>query len=161
MFNILFICMGNICRSPAAEGFFARQLQNSQFKDRISIDSAATHSYHIGSAPDPRAIQTGAQYDVDIGHLRVRKVTSADFHDFDLIIAMDHNNIANLQSIRPAGSTAEIELMMAYHPEYATRRQSDEVPDPYYGDIDGFVYMYELLELATAGLLKDIEGRLN
>lgn len=160
MFNILFVCMGNICRSPAAEGFFARQLKDSRFKDQISIDSAATHSYHIGNTPDPRATQSGAQYDVHIGQLRARKVTPADFHDFDLIIAMDHNNIANLQAIRPRGSTAEIELMMAYHPEYSTHGQSDEVPDPYYGGMDGFIYMYDLLELATAGLLKEIEGRL-
>ena len=153
--------MGNICRSPAAEGFFARQLQDSRFKDRVSIDSAATHSYHIGNTPDPRATQTGAQYDVHIGQLRARKVTTADFHDFDLIIAMDHNNIANLQAIRPTGSTAEIELMMAYHPEFATQGYSDEVPDPYYGDIDGFIHMYDLLELATAGLLEDVEGRLS
>lgn len=160
MFNILFVCMGNICRSPAAEGFFARQLQNSHLKDRVSVDSAATHSYHIGSTPDPRATRTGARYDVHIGQLRARKVTAADFRDFDLIIAMDHNNIANLQAIRPSDSTAEIELMMAYHPEYAKHRQSDEVPDPYYGDIDGFILMYDLLELATAGLLKDVEERL-
>jgi len=160
MFNILFICMGNICRSPAAEGFFARQLQDSRFKEQISIDSAATHSYHIGSAPDPRAIQTGAQYDVHISPLRVRKVTTADFSDFDLIIAMDHNNVADLQAIQPIGATAEIKLMMEYHPEYNAQGQSDEVPDPYYGDIDGFIYMYDLLELATAGLLKSVEGRL-
>ena len=160
MFNILFICMGNICRSPAAEGFFARQLQDSRFKEQVSIDSAATHSYHIGSAPDPRAIQTGAQYDVHISPLRVRKVTTADFSDFDLIIAMDHNNVADLQAIQPIGATAEIKLMMEYHPEYNAQGQSDEVPDPYYGDIDGFIYMYDLLELATAGLLKSVEGRL-
>jgi len=152
--------MGNICRSPAAEGFFARQLQDSRFKEQISIDSAATHSYHIGSAPDPRAIQTGAQYDVHISPLRVRKVTTADFSDFDLIIAMDHNNVADLQAIQPIGATAEIKLMMEYHPEYNAQGQSDEVPDPYYGDIDGFIYMYDLLELATAGLLKSVEGRL-
>jgi len=152
--------MGNICRSPAAEGFFARQLQDSRFKERISIDSAATHSYHIGCTPDPRAIQTGTRFDVDISQLRVRKVKPEDFHHFDLIIAMDHNNVADLQAIQPVGSAAEIKLMMEYHPQYMASGQSDVVPDPYYGDIDGFVYMYELLELATAGLLKDIEGRL-
>ena len=161
MFNILFICMGNICRSPAAEGFFARHLQDSRFQDLISIDSAATHSYHIGNAPDPRAIQVGAQYDVDISQLRARKVRSTDFNDFDLIIAMDHHNIADLQAIQPGGSTADIKLMMAYHPENSPHKQSDEVPDPYYGDIDGFVTMYELLELATAGLLKNVEEQLN
>lgn len=152
--------MGNICRSPAAEGFFARHLDESRIKELVSIDSAATHSYHIGSAPDPRAIQTGVQYDVHIGHLRVRKVTAADFHDYDLIIAMDQHNVANLQALRPTDSTAEIKLMMAFHPDYTAQGQSDEVPDPYYGGMDGFIHMYELLELATAGLLKDVEGRL-
>jgi len=161
MFNILFICMGNICRSPSAEGFFARQLQGSSYADLISIDSAGTHSYHIGLPPDPRAIETAAQFDVQISQLRARKVTATDFHDFDLMIAMDHSNLANLQAIRPAGSVAELRLMMAYHPENPTGRQTDEVPDPYYGGMDGFVHMFKLLELATAGLLKDVEGRFN
>ena len=152
--------MGNICRSPAAEGFFARQLLGSRFKDQIAIDSAATHSDHVGSAPDPRAIQIGAQHDVDISQLRVRKVTTADFHHFDLIIAMDHHNLDNLRAVQPVGSTAELELMMTYHPHNTSSNHSDEVPDPYYGDIDGFEYMYELLELATAGLLKNVEDQL-
>lgn len=165
MINILFICMGNICRSPAAEGFFAKQLQGSRYKDQVSIDSAATHSYHIGHTPDPRAVDTGAQFGVQIGQLHARKVKPADFDDFDLIIGMDHDNIANLEAIRPANSRAELKLMMEYHPSFkagaATGGQLDEVPDPYYGGMDGFVYMYELLELATAGLLKNIEERLS
>lgn len=160
MFNILFICMGNICRSPSAEGFFARQLQGSSYADQISIDSAGTHSYHVGHAPDPRAIETGRQYDVQIAQLRARKVSTSDFHDFDLIIAMDRRNLADLQDVRPDGSRAELKLMLAYHPEYQSGGQVDEVPDPYYGGIGGFVHMYELLELATAGLLKDIEARI-
>jgi protein-tyrosine phosphatase len=165
MINILFICMGNICRSPAAEGFFAKQLQDSNYKEMVSIDSAATHSYHIGHAPDPRAIATGEKFDVQIGHLRARKVTPSDFDDFDLIIGMDESNMALLRAIQPANSRAELQLMMAYHPasqaDSGSEKVLDEVPDPYYGDMDGFVFMYELLELATAGLLKDIEGRLS
>ena len=102
MINILFICMGNICRSPSAEGFFAKQLQESSSADQVSIDSAGTHSYHIGHAPDPRAVETGLQFGVHISQLRARKVTTEDFHDFDLIIAMDRSNLADLQAIQPA-----------------------------------------------------------
>jgi len=156
--------MGNICRSPAAEGFFAHHLQGSQYAELISIDSAATHSYHIGHAPDSRAIETAEKFDVRIDQLRARKVSRSDFNDFDLIIGMDHENIANLQAIQPANSHAELKLMMDYHPSAhtATRNgQHDVVPDPYYGSMDGFVHMYELLDLATAGLLKDIERRLS
>lgn len=160
MINILFICMGNICRSPAAEGFFTRHLQDSPIRDRVSVDSAATHSYHIGHAPDRRAIETGDQFDVPIAHLRARRIKPSDFHDFDLIIAMDHNNLADLEAIRPPGSSAELKLMMATHPGYREGGQGDEVPDPYYGGLDGFVYMFELLEPATAGLLEEVEERL-
>ena len=156
MNNILFVCMGNICRSATAEGFFARALQGSRFKDVISIDSAGTHSYHVGYEPDSRAIKMAANFGVEIGHLRARKVKPADFHDFDLIIAMDRSNLANLRAIQPSGSTASLKMMMEYHPQ----GQPEEVPDPYYGELDGFNYMCELLDAATAGLLKDVEERL-
>ena len=160
MINILFICMGNICRSPAAEGFFTRHLQDSPVRDMVSVDSAATHSYHIGHGPDRRAIETGDRFDVPIAHLRARKIQASDFHDFDLIIAMDHNNLADLQAIRPPGAPAELKLMMASHPEHSDEVQGDEVPDPYYGGMDGFVYMFELLKPASVGLLEEVEERL-
>ncbi len=156
MINILFVCMGNICRSPSAEGFFARTLEQSVYKELISIDSAATHSYHIGHAPDPRAIDAASALGVDIGHLRARKVSTSDFHQYDLIIAMDRNNLADLQSIRPPGSSASLKMMMDYHPD----AHPVDVPDPYYGEMDGFTYMCALLDSATAGLLRDVEGRL-
>ena len=157
MINILFICMGNICRSPSAEGFFTRALEQSRYKNRVSIDSAGTHSYHLGHAPDPRAIETASGFGVDIGHLRARKVTVSDFHDYDLIIAMDHSNLADLQDIQPAGSIADLNMMMKYHPQGHPK----DVPDPYYGGTDGFTYMCELLDSATAGLLKELEERLD
>jgi protein-tyrosine phosphatase len=156
MYKILFICMGNICRSPSAEGFFARALQQSVCKDMVTIDSAGTHSYHIGHAPDPRAVETALKFGVNISHLRARKVIASDFHDFDLMVAMDHDNLADLHAIRPPDSKARMELMMNFHPE----GQPEEVPDPYYGGMDGFDYMCELLDSASAGLLKDIEKRL-
>jgi protein-tyrosine phosphatase len=156
MINILFVCMGNICRSPSAEGFFATALQKSIYKEQVSIDSAGTHGYHVGHTPDSRAVATAAQFGVDISRLRARKVEVSDFNDFDLIIAMDRNNIEDLQRIRPADSKASLKMMMQYHPE----AQPAEVPDPYYGDMEGFTYMCQLLESATLGLLKDIETRL-
>lgn len=156
MINILFVCMGNICRSPSAEGFFARVLQQSAYKDRVSIDSAGTHSYHIGHAPDQRAVETAANFGVAIGHLRARKVSEVDFQNYDLIVAMDRSNFADLRAIQPSDSTARLKMMMEYHPQ----GHPEEVPDPYYGGIDGFTYMCELLQSATAGLLNDVEGRL-
>jgi protein-tyrosine phosphatase len=156
MINILFVCMGNICRSPSAEGFFARALQESAYQKQVSIDSAGTHSYHVGQAPDPRAIETAADFGVDISDLRARKVSSEDFDSFDLIIAMDRENFQNLEAIQPPNSTASLKMMMEYHPE----GQPTEVPDPYYGHVNGFVYMCELLQAATSGLLRDVEERL-
>lgn len=149
--------MGNICRSPSAEGFFALALEQSDYRELVSIDSAGTHSYHVGHAPDPRSVQSASNFGVDIAHLRARKVSLSDFHDYDLIIAMDRSNLANLQSIRPTGSKASLKMMMSYHPQ----AQPDEVPDPYYGGMDGFTYMCELLESATSGLLENVEERLS
>lgn len=156
MINILFVCMGNICRSPSAEGFFTTALQNSDYKDQVSTDSAGTHGYHVGNRPDSRAVETASNFGVDISRLRARKVSVSDFSDYDLIIAMDHSNFEDLQRIRPTDSKTDLKMMMQYHPE----AQPIDVPDPYYGGMDGFNYMCELLESATQGLLKDIEGRL-
>ena len=156
MINILFVCMGNICRSPSAEGFFTTALKQSAIKDRVSTDSAGTHSYHVGHSPDSRAVDTAASFDVEIGHLRARKVITADFHHYDLIVAMDRSNLADLERIKPSGSNASLKMMMEYHPQ----GQPEEVPDPYYGGMEGFSYMCELLQSATVGLLQDLEGRL-
>jgi protein-tyrosine phosphatase len=148
--------MGNICRSPSAEGFFTHEANKSACRDQVSVDSAGTHSYHIGHQPDSRAISTAADFGVDIGQLRARKVNHDDFYDFDLIVAMDRSNLANLQAIQPSGSPASLKMMMEFHPE----GQPEEVPDPYYGEMDGFTYMCELLQAATAGLMRDIETRM-
>lgn len=156
MIKVLFVCMGNICRSPSAEGFFAYALSKSPHQDRVSIDSAGTHSYHVGHAPDPRAVETASTFGVDIADLRARKVNAQDFHDFDFVIAMDQSNFSDLQAIQPADSRAQLKMMMDYHPEGYPR----DVPDPYYGGMDGFTHMCKLLDLATAGLLLEVENRL-
>jgi protein-tyrosine phosphatase len=149
--------MGNICRSPSAEGFFTTALQKSDFKDRVSVDSAGTHGYHIGHAPDSRAVDTASGFGVDISHLRARKVCTSDFHNYDIIVAMDRSNLGDLKHIQPADSTATLKMMLEYHP--GTR--PDEVPDPYYGGMDGFTHMCELLQSATEGMLEDVEARLS
>ena len=157
MFNILFVCMGNICRSPSAEGFFSSCLQSSDYRGQVPIDSAGTHSYHVGHSPDSRAIETAASFNVDISNLRARKVSASDFHHYDLIIAMDRSNLEDLQRIQPHDSKAQLKLMMQYHPD----GHPDEVPDPYYGGMDGFNYMCKLLESASEGLLRDLEENLS
>lgn len=146
--------MGNICRSPSAEGFFACALNDSAHCEQISIDSAGTHGWHVGQAPDHRAVETARDFGVDISALRSRKVNTADFDRFDLIVAMDRSNFEDLQYLKPGHSKARVVLMMDYHPE----RRPDEVPDPYYGGMSGFTYMCELLEEATKGLLAEVEG---
>jgi protein-tyrosine phosphatase len=156
--SILFVCMGNICRSPTAEGIFIKQLQSSAFNKHISTDSGGTHGYHIDHPPDSRAIATAAENEVDIGQLRSRKVRLSDFEEFDLIIAMDNNNLENLKAMQPDGSRAQLKLMLDYLPETAAAQHGiREVPDPYYGDSRDFEHMYELLEPACAGLLESIE----
>ena len=110
--SILFVCMGNICRSPTAEGVFISQLQDSPYRSRISTDSGGTHGYHIGHPPDPRAIATAADNGVDLAQLRSRKVKVSDFDDFDLIIAMDNQNLSILEDLQPAGSKAQLKLML-------------------------------------------------
>lgn len=159
--SILFVCMGNICRSPTAEGLFIEQVRSSEFKKHISTDSGGTHGYHIGHPPDARAIATAAKNGVDIGQLRSRKVRESDFDEFDLIIAMDNSNLEILKDLQPEDSRAQLKLMLDYLPEAAAAQYGlREVPDPYYGDVRDFEYMYELLVPACAGLLKSVEQRL-
>jgi len=148
--------MGNICRSPSAEGFFTRALEGSAYRGEISIDSAGTHGYHVGYEPDSRAMETARSFGVDIDHIRARKVSREDFDRFDLIVAMDKSNFEDLQAMQPGGTKARVVLMMDYHPD----RQPREVPDPYYGGMNGFRYMCELLQAATQGLLEEVEGQL-
>jgi protein-tyrosine phosphatase len=148
--------MGNICRSPTAEGFFRRHLRDSALADALRVDSAGTHSYHLGHAPDPRAQQVAAQRGVDLSGLRARKVTERDFHDHDLVVAMDQDNLRILRQLQSAsGGDARLELMMAWSPRFPDYR---EVPDPYYGGLGDFELMCELLDESTHGLLQALEN---
>ena len=146
--------MGNICRSPTAEGFFRHHLNNSKLKNDIDTDSAGTHSYHIGHHPDSRAIAEANGFDVDISALRARKIQSVDFEQFDLILGMDHHNLSLIDELKPFNSHAETGLMMGYDPDAGF----EEVPDPYYGTQRDFKLMCKLLEKATKNLLTQLEA---
>lgn len=152
MIKVLFICMGNICRSPTAEGVFRRLVEEAGLSGKIQIDSAGTHDYHIGAPPDHRAQAAAAQRGYDLSALRGRQVERADFERFDYILAMDGDNLANLQRLCPPPHKNRVGLFLEYGRNLALR----EVPDPYYGGAQGFEQVLDLVEEAAAGLLEEI-----
>ena len=149
------MCMGNICRSPTADGVFASIVKELKQSDYIECDSAGTHAYHIGNAPDARAQTTAKIHGVDLSHLVARKVTPQDFYTFDYIIAMDKDNLYNLKDIQShliESSKASLHLFMEFAPNWKT----DEVPDPYYGGDKGFEEVFEMVTDASKGLIQSI-----
>lgn len=158
--RILFVCMGNICRSPTAEGVFRRLLAERQLESLIEVDSAGTHGYHVGEPPDPRSIEAARRRGVDLSRLRARIVERHDVDRFDLIVAMDEQNLGELQSLFDRSQHHRLALMMSYAPH--TGRSA--VPDPYYGGPTGFEEVLDLLEQAADGLLTEVlrrSGRLD
>ncbi len=147
--SILFVCMGNICRSPTAEGVTRALAEQAGMAHCFEIDSAGTHSYHIGKAPDARAIRTAAQRGYDLQPLRARRVSAADFARFDLILAMDRDNLDLLKQACPAEHQGKLALFL----EFGAGRANAEVPDPYYGGEDGFERVLDMVEEAAHGLL--------
>jgi len=150
--RILFVCLGNICRSPSAEGVFRRVLQTQAPDLNIEVDSAGTHGYHIGEPPDRRAIAAASRRGIDLSGQRARQVMTDDFTAFDLIIAMDEQNANELRARVDAAQAARIRLMMDYAPSAGRR----SVPDPYYGGAAGFEEVLDLLEEAAQGLLREV-----
>ena len=153
--KVLFVCLGNICRSPTAEGIFRHYVEQAGLSDAISIDSAGTADWHIGKTPDPRTQAAAAQRGYDLSGLRGRQAQPEDFAKFDLILAMDKSNLSNLQAIQPADGKAELAL---YLPRFGI--SPAEVPDPYYGGEDGFELVLDMLEQASQVLLDEIKARL-
>lgn len=150
--KVLFVCMGNICRSPTAEGVFRRQVSEAGQADLVVIDSAGTHNYHIGSPPDNRAQQAALQRGYDLSGLRGRQVGARDFYEFDYILPMDRENLANLSQICPPQEQHKLRLFMEFSRGYSER----EVPDPYYGGNQGFENVLNMVEDAGLGLLEEI-----
>lgn len=155
MINVLFVCMGNICRSPTAEGVFRRLVRSAGMEKEIHIDSAGTHDYHVGNPPDRRAQQAASQRGYDLANLRGRQVSPADFARFDYILAMDFDNLANLQRICPEQYTSRVYLLMEFSEKFDAR----EVPDPYFGGPQGFEQVLDMVEDAAEGLLQRIRQR--
>lgn len=155
MVKVLFVCMGNICRSPTAHGVFRALVEREGLSHMINIDSAGTHAYHVGSGPDKRAQATAQSRGVDLSDLVARRVSSDDFDLFDYVLAMDQDNFIALSEICPDQHIEKINLFMDFAPSMRTR----EVPDPYYGGPSGFERVFDLVEAASEGLLEEIRRR--
>lgn len=153
--SVLFVCMGNICRSPTAEGVFRQIVTGQHLDERIRIDSAGTHAYHIGEPPDRRAQAAALQRDIDLSRQVARRVDVTDFEAFDYILAMDRDNLQILRSLCPAGHEHKLSLFLSFAPHLG----EEEVPDPYYGGERGFERVLDLIEAAAEGLLVDIRQR--
>lgn len=146
--RILFVCMGNICRSPTAEGVARKFIEDAGLDDRVSVDSAGTHDYHAGQPPDPRAQAAARRRGYDLSSLRARQITEADFRDFDLLLAMDANNLALIESMCPFQHRSKLGLLMSY----ARKAKSPFVPDPYCRGAADFDKVLDYIEDACAGL---------
>lgn len=153
--RILFVCMGNICRSPTAEGVFRDYLARHAPALDVEVDSAGTHDYHVGRPPDPRTVAAAARRGIDLTSLRARQVTAADFERFDLILAMDRLNHVTLLDRSPRQFHPRIRTLL----EFTGDGEPADVPDPYYGEAAGFDAVLDLVETAVPGLLAEIRSR--
>ena len=148
--KVLFVCMGNICRSPTAEGIFQSIILKQELSDFFEIDSAGTHAYHIGNPPDSRSQKTARKHGVDLSNQRARKIHESDFFYYDYIIAMDTDNIEVLKSICPANSQSQIKLLLDYLPDSSF----PSVPDPYFeGKFDE---VFEMVNAACTSFLENL-----
>lgn len=153
--NVLFVCMGNICRSPTAEGVFRHLVAQNDLQDIIRIDSAGTHAYHVGESPDRRAQATAQKRGIDLSGIRARRVIASDFEKFDYVLAMDRDNYMILNELCPVGYEERLSLFL----DFASTLSIKEVPDPYYGGVKGFDVVFDMVEQASRGLLDDIQQR--
>jgi protein-tyrosine phosphatase len=155
-FAVLFVCMGNICRSPTAEGVFRHLVREAGLQDRIAIDSAGTHGYHVGAPPDERSQLHARKRGYELAALRARAVEDLDFERFDLILAMDHENLAQLRDDCPPEALPKLRRLM----EFAPSGLPDVVADPYYGGQQGFESVLDHVEAACKGLLAHVRGEI-
>ena len=149
--GVLFVCMGNICRSPTSEGVFRHYVEKAGLADRISVDSAGTHAYHVGESPDRRAIAAAERRGIALTGIQARRVSEEDFEQFDHVIAMDEDNHARLLDMAPDEHRAKVSLFLSF-----AASEESEVPDPYYGGGAGFEHVLDLVEEASRGLLETL-----
>lgn len=155
MTKVLFVCMGNICRSPSAEGVFRHLVDEAGLSDVVGVDSAGTHDFHIGEAPDARAQASARKRGYDISHCVARQITQDDFREFDLILAMDWENLSALQQRCPRAYHHKLMLLMRFANEF----EEATIPDPYYGGVDGFGKVLDYIEDACQGVLEMVRKR--
>jgi protein-tyrosine phosphatase len=153
---VLFVCMGNICRSPTAEAVFRSMIAEAGLDSRVRAASAGTHGYHAGSPPDRRALAAGKQRGFDLSTIRARRVAAEDFESFDYILAMDEDVLDDLRQVAPGQARAHVGLLL----DYAPGRPERTVPDPYYGGRQGFERVLDLVVEACAGLVEELRRRL-
>jgi protein-tyrosine phosphatase len=155
-YSVLLVCMGNICRSPTAEVVLRKYITNNGLGSVVEVDSAGTHGYHVGEAPDARTQRAALARGYNLSQLRARKVARQDIDYFNLILAMDKSNLDNLRRMAPPEAHDRIKLFM----DYAKNFDDDEVPDPYYGLGHGFDLVLDMVEDAAQGLVEDIKKKL-
>ncbi|MHA6193753.1 low molecular weight protein-tyrosine-phosphatase [Pseudomonas wadenswilerensis] len=153
--RVLFVCLGNICRSPTAEGVLRHQLADAGLAEVIHVASAGTGDWHVGNPPDSRTRSAAQRRGYDLSAQRAQQVSVADFTRYDLILAMDESNLAHLKAMRPGHASAELDLFLRRYDGAV-----DEVPDPYYGGEQGFEQVLDLIEAACRGLVIELKGRL-
>jgi protein-tyrosine phosphatase len=153
--RVLFVCLGNICRSPTAEAVFRDCVERAGLEDSFDVDSAGTGDWHVGGSPDARMQDHARRRGFDLSELRARQATIEDFHAFDWIVAMDRTNHRELEALRPAGRGSRLELMSRFFPEHEAEL---DVPDPYYGGERGFERVLDLLEHGCACLLEALRA---
>ncbi|TGQ77459.1 low molecular weight phosphotyrosine protein phosphatase [Mesorhizobium sp. M8A.F.Ca.ET.207.01.1.1] len=154
--SILFVCLGNICRSPLAEGVLRAVLAERGYGGDMVLDSAATSGWEVGSAPDPRSIAVATSHGIDLSGQRARRITPADFHRFDLILGMDRSNVADLKALAPAAVRDRVHLFL----EFAEGEPRD-VPDPYYEDQEAFASVYRMIREASEALATRLAARVS
>ncbi len=155
--SVVFVCMGNICRSPTAEGVFRHVVNGRNLSDVIKIDSAGTHAYHIGEQPDSRSQSTAKSHGIDLSSQRARKAISDDFDSFDYVIAMDRSNYDNLKNLQKlSGDNVQKKASLHLFMEFTSDWDNEEVPDPYYGGGNGFERVFDMVQSASEGLLTHI-----
>jgi protein-tyrosine phosphatase len=154
MIKVLFVCTGNICRSPTAEGVFRHLVREAGLADRIAADSAGTHDYHVGEPPDPRACAAARARGYRIDDLRARKFSPRDFHQFDLVLAMDRGHHRFITRVMPVALAGRLRLFLDFAPELGVQ----DVPDPYYGSPEGFFEVLDLIEAGARGLLASLDA---
>ena len=155
--SVLFVCLGNICRSPTAHGVFEKMVLEAGLAQKITIDSCGTGDWHIGHSPDERSASAALTRGYDLSHLRSRQITASDFNRFDYILVMDNKNLSDLKAMRPANYSGQLELFLNYANNYA---DTLEVPDPYYGGASGFDHVIDLVEDASQVLLTTLKKTL-